>query len=142
MDRQEVSVLLRANGFKVTPQRLAVYMLLQGLEDQPTADILYRKLVEKYPTLSLATVYKTLEMYIRIGLVQRVDMGEDSCRYDANMDNHLYIRCDKCGKVMALTDIDDSSLLADVSKVSGYTIRHRQLFFYGQCSQCQGNEDN
>ncbi len=58
----EVTDLLRDKGFKATPQRLAIYEALASTTEHPNADMLYQKLTPKYPTMSLATVYKTLDI--------------------------------------------------------------------------------
>ena len=94
MDMQGVADILRSHGFKVTPQRLAVYDALQHTTEHPNAEMLYNMLLPAYPTMSLATVYKTMEIFDRIGLVQVLNIGEDSYRYDARMENHPHIRCD------------------------------------------------
>ena len=84
MVMQEVTTLLREKGFKVTPQRLAVYDVLCHTKAHPTADMIYGELQPTYPTMSLATVYKTLDILSKVGLVQVLNVGEESFRYDAN----------------------------------------------------------
>ena len=65
---QEVATRLRDNGYKVTPQRLAVYEALAKTKAHPCADTLYKELRITYPTMSLATVYKSLSILCSIGL--------------------------------------------------------------------------
>ena len=59
---QELTALLRNHGYKVTPQRLAVYEALAEQPWHPNAEMLYSKLQPKYPAMSFATVYKTVEI--------------------------------------------------------------------------------
>ena len=59
---KEVTALLRERGFKVTPQRLAVYNALAHTTEHPSAETLYQELLPDYPTMSLATVYKSLNI--------------------------------------------------------------------------------
>ena len=63
MDMQSVADILRSHGFKVTPQRLAVYDALQNTTEHPNAEMLYNMLLPRYPAMSLATVYKTMEIF-------------------------------------------------------------------------------
>ena len=62
--------ILRSQGFKVTPQRIAIYDALRGHHDHPTAEMLYHTLRPEHPSMSLATVYKTMEIFEKIGLVK------------------------------------------------------------------------
>lgn len=131
---------LKEKGYKVTPQRIAVYDLLRGTKEHPSADMLYSKLQPLYPTMSLATVYKSLEVFKELGLVQELNVGEDKFRYDANPRQHPHITCSCCGKV---EDVDDEmlfDLLEQVSTKTGYELVDQKLYFYGYCPQCQKNK--
>ena len=83
LTRQELSTLLRERGYKVTPQRLAVYEALSDETWHPNAEMLFRKLQPKFPAMSFATVYKTVEILHDIKAIQVLNTGEDSFRYDA-----------------------------------------------------------
>ena len=80
---EAVTKILREKGFKVTPQRLAVYDALSSTKSHPNAEMLYNMLQPSYPTMSLATVYKTMDILAELGLIQVLNVGEDSYRYDA-----------------------------------------------------------
>ncbi len=142
MDMQGVADILRSHGFKVTPQRLAVYDALQHTTEHPNAEMLYNMLLPAYPTMSLATVYKTMEIFDRIGLVQVLNIGEDSYRYDARMENHPHIRCDVCGRVEDIMEFEDKAIMNQVAQLSNYRLSGRQLYFYGECPECQGKKGN
>ncbi len=132
--------VLKEKGYKVTPQRIAVYDLLKGTKEHPSADMLYNKLQPLYPTMSLATVYKSLEVFKELGLVQELNVGEDKFRYDANARQHPHITCSCCGKV---EDVDDEmffDLLEQVSQKTGYELVNQKLYFFGYCPQCQKNK--
>lgn len=132
-----ITTLLREKGFKVTPQRLAIYNMLAGTKTHPNAEMIYRELQPSYPTMSLATVYKTMDILAQLGLVQILNAGEDSFRYDANTESHPHIRCQQCGRVDDLENIDDQSFLAKVREQTAYRITDRQFYFYGICPMCQ-----
>lgn len=85
---QELAKLLRDNGCKVTPQRLAVYDMLAHTKEHPTAEMIFDAVKEKYPSMSFATVYKSVEIFSRLHIIQVLNTGEDSFRYDARVDEH------------------------------------------------------
>lgn len=86
---KELQDILVKSGFKVTYQRIAVLDALMSLRNHPTADSIYNHIKDLYPTISLATVYKTLESFVEKGLVDIIKNGKDCTRYDAiNMPHH------------------------------------------------------
>ena len=137
MEMMILTEILRNNGLKVTPQRLAVHEVLENGNDHPNAETIYNKLHRRYPTMSLATVYKTLEVMVRIGLIKQINLGEDSFRYDARTVNHTHVRCVCCGAVQDVFDVDDSEIMASVARKTSFAINDRQLCFYGKCPACQ-----
>ncbi len=85
---KETTQILREKGLKVTPQRIAVYNMLRSTTQHPNAETIYKTLEPANPTMSLATVYKTLDYFKQLGLVQELNVGEPSSRYDAVMKCH------------------------------------------------------
>ncbi len=128
---------LKEKGYKVTPQRIAVYVMLKNTKEHPSVDMLYNRLQPEYPTMSLATVYKSLEVFKELGLVQELNVGEDKFRYDANVNRHPHIVCIDCGKV---EDIDNEMIFdlgGQVEKKTGYQLVGQQLYFFGYCPGCK-----
>jgi len=140
-----VTNMLRDKGFKVTPQRLAIYSVLASTKAHPSAEMIFSELQSLYPTMSLATVYKTIDILREIGLVQILNAGEDCFRYDANTDNHPHIRCMACGRVDDVDDmkgIDVPDFVNAVSQNTSYQVTGQQFYFYGICPVCQGKMSN
>lgn len=134
----EPTAILKAHGLKVTPQRLSIFKMLRGTKSHPNAEAIYKALQEEHPTMSLATVYKTLDTFVQNGLVQQLNVGEDSYRYDSDTSSHSHIKCTKCEKVFdlpVLTHVD--SLRQEVQGATGFALSHEQLYFYGICPSCQ-----
>jgi Fur family peroxide stress response transcriptional regulator len=131
-----VTSLLRDKGFKVTPQRLAIYQVLANTKAHPSAEMIFTQLQPSYPTMSLATVYKTIEILKEIGLVQILNVGEDSFRYDANINSHCHICCMSCGRVDDLEGIDSDDFVAKVADKTEYQLSGQQFYFYGVCPEC------
>lgn len=137
---KEVTALLRERGFKVTPQRLAVYNVLSHTTAHPNAEMLYRELQPYYPTMSLATVYKTLSILCEVGLAQELNVSEDAFRYDANTQPHPHVRCTCCGRVDDIMDLSTDSLEEQAASETGYQIEAHQYYFFGVCPSCQGQK--
>lgn len=134
---EQLTDLLRDSGFKVTPQRLAIYSVLASTKAHPSAEMIFNELQPHYPTMSLATVYKTIEILKGIGLVQALNVGEDSFRYDANTSNHPHVRCMSCGCVDDLDNIDSSNFVKEVAGNTTYRLTGQQFYFFGVCPACQ-----
>lgn len=129
--------VLRNNNMKVTPQRIAIYQVLSSTVEHPSAEMIYNKLAPSYPTMSLATVYKSLDAFKKAGLIQEINVGEYSFRYDANAISHPHMICTQCRRVDDL----DTNILSDlINKINDYTqyqVERQQIYFYGKCPMCK-----
>ena len=137
LTQTELSGILRANGCKVTPQRLAIYDMLSKTVEHPTAETIYKELKPLYPAMSLATVYKSVEVLEKINVIQVLNMGEDSFRYDANVSKHFHIKCLHCGKVMDVPAQDLQPFVEALEHKNQFNITGHQVYFYGICPDCQ-----
>ena len=139
LTNQELTALLRNHGYKVTPQRLAVYEALAEKPWHPNAEMLYKKLQPKYPAMSFATVYKTVEILRDIKVIQILNAGEDSYRYDANMHEHYHLCCTECGIILdvPMDKVIREQLNSLVQSQGGFLVTGGQFYFYGFCSKCQ-----
>lgn len=133
----ETAEILRRQKLKVTPQRLAIFHMLSNTDSHPSAEMIYNSLHETHPTMSLATVYKTLDALVKASLIQQINVGEDSFRYDATAHSHPHIICTECHRVfdMELDAVD--SLRDQVTQSTHFKLSHEQLYFYGVCPECQ-----
>ncbi len=134
---QELAKLLRDNGCKVTPQRLAVYDMLAHTKEHPTAEMIFDAVKEKYPSMSFATVYKSVEIFSRLHIIQVLNTGEDSFRYDARVDEHPHIQCVQCGRVWDLDPVDAKAAEAKIAEDTGFEVSGHQFYFYGVCPKCR-----
>src|SRR5204863_1136434 len=90
----------RERGVKLTPQRLAIFEYLVRHPGHPTAEDVYRDILARYPTLSFATVYKTLELLAGMGEVRTVIVDELRRRYDVNTEPHQHAVCRQCRRIL------------------------------------------
>lgn len=138
---KETAQLLREKGLKVTPQRIAVYNMLLHTHEHPNAETIYRTLEATNPTMSLATVYKTLDYFKHLGLVQELNVGEASSRYDATVKCHPHTVCTCCGKVADLYCDALTNLHEIYADQLDFDVTCEQLIFYGTCSECRSKKD-
>ena len=132
--RDDIRAQFKAKGVPLTHQRLAVYEELSSRRDHPSAESLYESLKKLYPSLSLATVYKTLQTLHAMRMVARVDSPTAQARYDAIVETHHHAVCSGCGRI---EDLFDSRLDAlPAPKSSGFKFSGHSVHFHGLCAQC------
>ena len=134
---KETAQILREKGLKVTPQRIAVYNMLVNSKEHPNAETIYKALEPTNPTMSLATVYKTLDYFKQIGLVQELNVGEGSSRYDAIVKCHPHTVCVQCGKVQDLYMDELTEIHKRVEDDLDFQVSCEQLILYGVCGDCR-----
>lgn len=134
---QKIADLLKSRHIKVTPQRLAIYNVLSKTKEHPSAEKIYQELQPTHPSMSLATVYKTLDALKKADLVAELNTGGDSFRYDANTTSHPHAICLECGNVFDIeTNITDD-LISKLQSETNFEIKYQKIYFYGKCPKCQ-----
>jgi Fe2+ or Zn2+ uptake regulation protein len=129
----ELTVAFRERGLKITPQRVAIFRALHGNAAHPTADAVYATVAADMPSISLRTVYQTLNDLADMGEIGSLDLGSGAARFDPNVDDHHHVVCDVCGAV-ADVHVD----LAGVAPVdpAGFVVDRAQVVFRGRCASC------
>jgi len=131
----ELTDLFRAQGLKVTPQRQCIFGVLDGSVVHPTAESVHAQVVREMPTVSLRTVYQTLNDLVSMGELEQLDLGTGSARFDPNLEAHHHLVCDRCGKVADVAlDFPGVALPTDVAH--GFTVAATQIVFRGTCAPC------
>ncbi|MEE4193599.1 MAG: Fur family transcriptional regulator [Anaerolineae bacterium] len=129
---------IKQRGGRLTANRLALLRLISISEGHPNAAELFDRMRETFPTISLATVYKTLAMLKEEGEVLEIALRDES-RYDGNKPYpHPHLICQHCGKVI---DGDEMTSLAivhqEIHKMYDFQVHHANVVFYGTCGDCQ-----
>jgi len=135
---EELAKGLRQSGLRMTHQRLAICRTLVTSDTHPTAVQLHTQLRAEFPTLSLATVYSTLNTLVNLGLVYELGhAGDGQKHYDAITSPHANLICSQCHQI---SDLEDNALEAvnrRVANRSGYKIQGVRIVYYGICPACQ-----
>lgn len=139
----EMIIGLRAEGKRITPQRTAICRLLATTDTHPTANQIYEQLKPEFPSLSLATVYNTLDTLVSLGLVNILGTaGDDAVHYDADIDPHVNLACVNCHRVFDLPSQYIHQLDTEVEQNSKFKLLGARVMFYGICPDCQALEIN
>lgn len=134
-----ITEMLREKGLKVTPQRMAIYSMLSNTCSHPSAEEIYKTLIPDNPTISLATVYKTLDSFKNAGIIQELSVGNGRSNYDANIIPHPHIVCKCCGKIYDFQFEKLDVLRSSVAEKTDFLVESEQLTFYGVCPSCRHN---
>lgn len=132
---EELSVRVRAQGGKVTAQRVILWRALAGDRTHPTAEELYARLRPHLPGLSLTTLYKALNELVEWGELRRFDIGDGHIHFDPDLSSHAELVCMRCHAIVDAPRADPLPPLP--ARLEGYQIVARCEQFYGYCPACQ-----
>ena len=126
---------------KHSRQRECIKEFLATRYDHPTAEIIYLNVKEKFPNLSLGTVYRNLSLLTELGEIQKLSTGIGPDRFDGNIAPHYHVLCTKCGRVqdLEIESIDHIDTLASTQfdgKIEGHF-----TYFFGKCRDCLENKN-
>jgi Fe2+ or Zn2+ uptake regulation protein len=125
----------RAQGLKITPQRLRIFEVLHLSDEHLTAEAVHARVRAEMPTISLRTVYQTLNDLAAMGELNQLDLGTGSARFDPNLDAHHHLVCDVCGDVRDVHG-DFSAIVPD-GHDHGFEVSSTEIVFRGLCRECR-----
>jgi Fe2+ or Zn2+ uptake regulation protein len=136
--RSSLPDALRARGMRVTPQRLVIHDALQRLGRHATAEQVHSAVAARVPGVSLPTVYATLDLFDRLGLVHRVHAGGGAVLYDPRPDAHPHAVCRSCGAVEDVEATVDASPAVGAARRGGFAADGAETVVTGLCAACAG----
>jgi len=116
MKKEKHGMSLKNSSLKITPQRMAVLEALNSLRNHPTADNIKEYVVKNHPNVAVGTIYKTLETFVKKGLVKKVKTEKDVMRYDAILKKHHHLYCEDTEHIEDFFDEKLNSLLEEYFK--------------------------
>jgi Fe2+ or Zn2+ uptake regulation protein len=128
---------LRSGGHRVTSQRLVLHRVLCELGRHASAEEIARASVARLPGLSLPTVYATLELFERLGLVRRVDAGGPAALFDPRTEPHAHFACRSCGAVLDLDAPVDAPAAEAAARAAGAEPAGVEVVVRGRCAACR-----
>ena len=124
-------------GLKVTLQRIVVFRELFKTDEHPSAETLHKKIKEKFPSISLDTVNRTLITLSEIGAADIVEGSGDAKRYDAGLGGHQHFKCVKCKRIIDFhyKPFDDIKIPAYINKK--FKVLKKTVYLEGICDVCR-----
>nr|WP_018658757.1 Fur family transcriptional regulator [Allofustis seminis] len=137
---EEYIQILRDNKIRVTDQRVAILNYMIEKESHPTAREIYEALKDDYPSMSVATIYNNLEIFVALGFVLDLHYGAESARFDLTDCMHYHAICEKCGRIVDFNYPKLNQVEHDVAELTGFEVRSHRLEIFGVCPACQKNK--
>jgi Fur family ferric uptake transcriptional regulator len=133
---------LRDRRLPITRQRVAVADQLFRADDHPSVDELERRLRSLGETVGTATVYRTLDVLVRGGMVREHNFGEGFKRYEpmAATSAHDHLLCERCGEVVEFANDRLERMLRMTADEQHFLYRHHRVEVHGLCAGCRGRD--
>jgi Fe2+ or Zn2+ uptake regulation protein len=131
----ELTQIFRSQGLKVTPQRQSIFRALHDSTVHPTAEAVYEVVSTQMPTISLRTVYQTLNDLANMGEIVALDVGTGSVRFDPHTGDHHHLVCERCGAVQDL-EADFPGVTLPSGNGFGFEVSSTEIIFRGRCRDC------
>jgi Fur family ferric uptake transcriptional regulator len=142
----EMESALRMRGFRMTLPRRVILDSLSKTDDHLLAKDVYLRINKRHPDIGLTTVYRTLDLLVRMGLINKFEFGEGQSRYELAWEyknHHHHLVCLECGKIIDYHDfIEDEIKFFDriqksLSRKYRFKIDNHEVYFYGKCQECR-----
>ncbi len=123
----------------LTTQRKVIVEELKKLKTHPTADQFYDVMREKTPKISIASVYRNLEVLSSMGMIAKLEISGDKNRFDADTSLHYHLKCSKCGTFLDFNPKGVKSLERSLDKIKklNLNVNNFNIVFNGLCSKCK-----
>ena len=128
---------LRSKDYKATPQRIAICRFALSSKEHPSARKVYSEVKKTHPTLSLSTVYKTLQVLKELGMLQELSSSLSQTRFDPNVKLHINLVCIQCGTIEDFDDPVGKELIRRLTNSAEFTVTEHHLDVYGVCRKCK-----
>lgn len=126
-------IFLEEHGIRASSQRILMLEYLMQNNVHPTADKIYIDLSKKLPTISKATVYNNLKLFLNKEIIKEVNIDNNEVHYDMIMENHAHFICNKCNKI---EDLNIKAVEIDTSEIGDYEVTSQDIFLKGTCKEC------
>jgi Fe2+ or Zn2+ uptake regulation protein len=137
MPTKNIHRALDVPGLRVTNQRLLVLQVIQQGRGHLDADEIYRRAREKNPRLSLSTVYRTLQTFKKLGLIEELHIDEGHHHYEKRSTRHHHLVCLGCGRVVEFQYPSADLIRKNVREARDFEITSSEIRMTGYCPKCR-----
>jgi len=139
---------LKDTEYRLTKPRKVIFEILENSRDHLSAEDIYRKAYSIYPAIGLTTVYRTLELFMKMDIVNKYDFGDGRARYELNYmedggkEHHHHLVCKRCHKIIDYSDFVDEEVeliqktIKSLERKYNFHITNHFIEFYGYCNKC------
>lgn len=127
---------LKKNSLKLTRQRLEIIEVLSRDRGHPSARAIFHKVRQKVPSVSLSTVYYTLNLFKKDGSLKELEFYDMENRYESNVTDHLDLICLGCGKIVDYVE-EVPIPIERVERKTGFAVDRIRFEYYGYCKKCR-----
>jgi Fur family ferric uptake transcriptional regulator len=128
----------KIHGRSMTSQRRLLLELLRDAEGHIDAKELYRRASAKDDSIGQATVYRSLNLFKELGLIDEMRLGKIRCYYEIKQSpEHQHLVCRGCGKVMEFQNPHFQKLIEAVRREHGFKVTKAELYLEGYCPECE-----
>lgn len=121
--------ILEEHGIQPSAQRIAVAEYVLDTQEHPSADLVWKRVQDRVPYISRATVYNTLNLFVEKGLLRALNLSADSVVFDPKTDTHHHLIDDETG---AIYDIPwDKVQVSNIEGLPGYEVHDYQVVIHG-----------
>jgi Fe2+ or Zn2+ uptake regulation protein len=128
--------LCRQRDLAVTHQRTIIYEALVSMSGHPTPEQVYERVRQQIPSISLATVYKTINTFLETGIVHEASLHHGSIRLDSNLEPHHHMVCTKCKAIFDLEQEAIGPVLMNRTLPNGFRVQRFSVEVLGLCERC------
>jgi len=134
--KRKLVTSLKKNSRKVTRQRLEIIEVLSRNRSHPSARTILKMVRQKVPSVSLSTVYYTLDLFKKDGSIKELEFYDMENRYESNVRHHLDLVCLGCGKIMDYVE-QIPIPIGRVERKTGFAVNRIRYEYYGYCKNCR-----
>jgi Fe2+ or Zn2+ uptake regulation protein len=128
-------------GHPLTNQRRLLLELLRDAKGHTDAKELFRRAIARDVSISQATVYRTLNLFKELGLIDEMRLGNIRCYYEVKQSpEHQHLVCRGCGKVMEFQNPHFKKLVEAIRREHGFKVTKAELYLEGYCPKCEEKE--
>jgi len=127
----------RRAGLPITHQRQVIYDVLIGMPGHPSPEEVYSRVRKRIPSISLATVYKNLNRFLKAGLLQEMSMHHGSLRVEVNDHPHHHLVCSSCKKIEDIDSDQIGTLHVRGRLPKGFAVQRFSVDVIGLCARCR-----
>jgi Fur family ferric uptake transcriptional regulator len=139
-EKERLRTHLEQHHLKQTRQREVILEIFLKTRGHVTAEELHQRVQKKDPSVGLATVYRTLNLFCQAKLAEPRQFGDGHARYEvvAEYQHHDHLICTGCGKIIEFSNCNIEQLQEQVAQENSFTIYTHKLEIYGLCIDCRG----